>query len=240
MDDNLFIVGNGEILNVFSSFVIISFGLYGLYNVCYRLVREDYLLSETIKSRSKILYTLLTFVGFSSLFFHSRQIQQIQQIEQIEQIEQSLFANWIDIIFISIILVYLQFILSNKKKNQNSFSNKLKYIFLMFVHFISSVYIPQIHLILLFGSGFVVYKLIKYKIDVETNFIQSSNSNHLINTFWWVKKYFVATLIFWIIDYFWWVFANPYNIHWILHILKGLVLYKIIDVVRYIDNQLPI
>jgi len=215
-EHDLFIYGLGEIWNVLSSFVMVGFGLYGLYNSVHGFVREDNLLSEPIKTKLKILYTLLSFIGLGSVFFHAH---------------LSPFAHWVDIIFISMILVYSQFILSNI--NTNIFLNKLKYIGLMLTHLATSIYIPQIHIFLLFGTGFVVKKSIEYKIDIETNFLQSSNSNHLINTYWWIKKYFLLALIFWLFDYFGCVFINPYHVHWIFHILIGLVSYKIIDLIKY-------
>ena len=216
-ESDLFIGGIGEIWNVLSSFVMVGFGLYGLYGVNYKFVRDN-MLSESTKTRLNILYTLLTLVGLGSVFFHAH---------------LSPFAHWIDIIFISMILVYSQFILSYT--NTNIFLNKLKYMALLLVHLATSLYIPQIHIFLLFGSGFWVKKLIEYKIYVETNFVQSTNSNHIINTYWWIKKYFFITLMLWIIDYFGCVFITPYHVHWIFHILIGLVSYKIIDLVRYLE-----
>jgi hypothetical protein len=215
-EPDLFICGVGEFWNVLSSFVIFGFGLCGLYNVNYRFVREDNLIIEPIKTRLNVLYTLLGLIGLGSVFFHAH---------------LSLFAHWIDIIFISMILVYSQHILSNP----NKFLNKLKYLGLMLGHLASSLYIPQMHIFLLFGTGFSIKKTIEHKIDIQTNLIQYYNSNNIINTYWWIKKYFVLALVFWIIDYFGCRFISPLHVHWIFHILIGLVSYKIIYLMRYLN-----
>lgn len=99
------------------------------------------------KINLNILYFLLILVGFGSVYFHYK---------------LSPFAHWIDIIFISIILLYSQYLLSFNF-NCDVFTHKIKYFGLFLGHFITSIYIPHIHIFLLFGSGFVVKKLIEQK-----------------------------------------------------------------------------
>jgi len=243
---DLYIYGIGEIWNVLSSFVIVFFGLYGLYNINYNYIHKDnisinlikskpnivhsqYIISykyikkenqvmNLIKIKSNILYLLLTLIGFGSVYFHY---------------ELSPFAHWIDIIFISMILVYTQYILS-LNFNSNVFMHKFKYIILMFGHFITSIYIPHIHIFLLFATGFIVKKLLEYKIDKSIYLIKTFNYNELIKKYWWIKKYFNIALVFWIIDFFGCSFITPYHVHWIFHIFIGLMAYKIIDLLKYI------
>ena len=105
----------------------------------------------------------------------------------------------------------------------------------MLGHFTTSIYIPQIHIFLLFASGFAIKNLIEHKIDIEVNLVNSSISNNLVQTYWWIKKYFMIALLFWIIDYFGCSFINPYHTHWIFHIFIGLVSYKIIGILKYLD-----
>lgn len=133
-EPDLFIYGLGEIWNVLSSFVMVGLGLYGLYNVNFRFVREDNLLAKPTKTRLNVLYTLLTFVGLGSVFFHAY---------------LSPFAHWIDIILISMILVYSQFILSNIK--QNDFFNKLKYMGLMLTHLATSLYTTNSYIFIIWN-----------------------------------------------------------------------------------------
>jgi hypothetical protein len=203
--------------------------LYGLYNINYRYKINDddddenintYMNTNNIyniKIESNILYSLLTLIGIGSVYFHY---------------ELSPFAHWVDIIFISMILVYSQYILC-LNSNTNIFLHMIKYIGLMSGHFITSIYIPQIHIFLLFATGFAVKNSIEYKIDKLVIFTESLNQNKLISRYWWIKKYFIIAIVFWIIDYFFCSFITPYHIHWIFHIFIGLVAYKIIDLIRY-------
>ena len=231
MDENFFILSKsavnfcepdsfafgyvGEPWNVLSSIVIVFFGLYGLYNVNYKFVRPDNQLAESEKFQSNILYGLLTCIGFGSVFFHSH---------------LSPFAHWVDIIFISIMLVYSQYILSHDKHN---IYNQIKYIGWMLIHVASSFYVPQIHIFLLFGTGFGIKNSIERKIDL--NYLtQNASNDKLISEYWWIKKYFFLGLLFWIIDYFGCGFITPYHVHWIFHIFIGLVSYKIISLIKYL------
>lgn len=205
----------GEPWNVLSSIIIIFFGVYGLYNINYKFVRQNNQLRKSQKIQSNILYGLLICIGFGSVFFHSH---------------LSPFSHWVDIIFISIMLVYSQYILSPKKYKA---INKLKYIIWILIHFVSSIYIPQIHIFLLFGNGFGIKNLIEHKIDL--NYLtQYTYNDKLVYEYWWIKKYFFLGLLFWVIDYFGCGFINPYHVHWIFHIFIGLVSYKIIGLTKYL------
>ena len=205
----------GEPWNVLSSIIMIFFGLYGLYNINYRFVRQYNQLVESQKIQSNILYGLLACIGTGSVFFHYH---------------LSPFAHWVDIIFISIMLVYSQYILSPERYNT---INKLKYLGLMIIHLISSIYIPQVHIFLLFGTGFGIKNSIEHKINL--NYLtQNTPGNKLYYEYWWIKKYFFIALLFWVIDYFCCRFITPYHVHWIFHIFIGLVSYKIIGLIKYL------
>lgn len=205
----------GEPWNVLSSIIMIFFGFYGLYNVNYRFVRPDNQLVKSQKTQSNILYGLLACIGGGSVFFHSH---------------LSPFAHWVDIIFISIMLVYSQYILSPERYET---INKLKYAVWMLIHLASSIYIPQIHIFLLFGTGFGIKNLIEHKI--ELNYLtQNISGDKLYFEYWWIKKYFAIALLFWVIDYFGCRFITPYHVHWIFHIFIGLVSYKIIGLTKYL------
>lgn len=204
----------GEPWNVLSSIIMIFFGLYGLYNVNYKFISPDnQLLSQKIQSN--ILYSLLACIGGGSVFFHSH---------------LSPFAHWVDIIFISIMLVYSQYILSPEKYK---IINKLKFGIWMLIHLVSSIYIPQIHIFLLFGTGFGIKNSIEHKIDM--NYLtQNTSKDKLVFEYWWIKIYFFIALLFWAIDYFGCRFITPYHVHWIFHIFIGLVSYKIIELTKYL------
>ena len=231
MDDNFFISSKsavnfcepdfyllgcvGEPWNVISSLIIVFFGLYGLYNVNYRFLRPDNKLVGNEKIHSNILYSLLTCIGFGSMFFHSY---------------LSPFAHWVDIIFISIMLVYSQYILSHERHKT---INQLKYMCWMLIHLISSIYIPKIHIFLLFGTGFRIKNSIEHKIKL--NYLSQSTMNDTLQSdYWWIKKYFFTALLFWVIDYFGCRIISPYHVHWIFHIFIGLVSYKIIGLIKYL------
>lgn len=218
-EPDLFIYGLGEIWNVLSSLVIVFFGLYGLVNV----IRNNKFNSNINmnnynknKLNSIILYLLLTFVGFGSVYFHAK---------------LSPFAHWVDIIFISMILLYSQYILIT-----NNNINKFTHLVLLCLHFVISIYYPQLHLFLLFGTGFSVKNLIEYKINILNNQLNNPINHELIQKYNWTKKYFIISLILWIIDYFGCEIILPYNlhVHWIFHIFIGLVAYKIIGLVKYL------
>lgn len=228
----------GEPWNVLSSIVIVFFGLYGLYNVNYRFVRPDNQLVGSHKLQSNILYSLLACIGIGSVFFHSH---------------LSPFAHWVDIIFISIMLVYSQYILSPKRYN---LVNKLKFVLWMLTHLVSSIFIPQIHIFLLFGTGFCVQNLIEDKIwlnylpqhiinqRMSTDLTYTNASflirhdvppdNKVVNEYILITKYFSIALLFWLIDYFLCGIITPYHVHWIFHIFIGFVSYKIIGLIKYL------
>lgn len=218
-ESDIHLFGFGELWNVLSSFVIVGFGLYGLYFINYKLSCNDNPSIKNKKIQSNILYGLLSLIGFGSVFFH---------------LYQSPFAHWVDIIFISMILVYSQYILttpnaqtSNNISKINKFSSELKYIGAMCLHLLSSLFIPQIHIFLLFGTGFKIKKLIEDKIKSNyTNIV--SLKNGLVDEYIWIKRYFFIALVLWIIDYFACGIITPYHTHWIFHIFIGLVSYKII------------
>ena len=209
-----YIYGIGEPWNVLSSLIIVFFGLYGLYNTNYRFNRLDNELVSFNKTQLNILYGLLSCIGLGSMFFHAK---------------LSPFAHWVDIIFISMMLVYSQYILSEQK---NLLINKLKYIGLLTIHFITSINIPHIHIFLLFGTGFIIKKSIENKI--KFNYLTESQLNDkLQKKYQLIKKYFFIGLLFWIIDYLGCIFIYPYHVHWIFHILIGYVSYKIINLTKY-------
>lgn len=225
----------GEPWNVLSSIIMVFFGLYGLYNVNYKFVSSDDQLVKSQKFQSNVLYSLLACIGIGSVFFHSH---------------LSPFAHWVDIIFISIILVYSQYILSPERHN---LVNKLKFVLWMLTHLISSIFIPQIHIFLLFGTGFTIKNLIEDKIRLNylpkstinqrmTTYLDSSYwirhnvspDNNVVNEYLLIRKYFSAALLFWVIDYFCCRLITPYHVHWIFHIFIGLVSYKIIGLIKYL------
>jgi hypothetical protein len=231
MDGNFFTIGKsavnfceydsyafgyiGEPWNVLTSMLMVFFGLYGLYNINYKFISQKNKLLESHKTQSNILYVLLSCIGLGSMFFHSY---------------LSPFAHWVDIIFISIILLYSQYILSSDK---DKLINKLKYFGLMIIHFGTSIFIPQIHIFLLFGTGFIIKKLIDNKIKLN-NLTNTNLDSKLEQKYWWIKKYFFIGLLLWIIDYFGCEFITPYHVHWIFHIFIGLVSYKIIGLIKYL------
>lgn len=232
MDKNFFIVGKsyvnfceydsywigiGEPVNVLSSFAIVFFGLYGLYNINYKSIKSvNKLITTEKKLQLNILYSLLAFIGFGSVFFHY---------------ELSQFAHWVDIICISIILIYSHYVLSSQK---HKLTNKLKYFLLLIIHLVTSIYIPQIHIFFLFGTGFAIKNKIEDKIELY-NLTQFHIDSNLKNQYILIKKIFILSLVFWILDYFGCWFISPYHVHWIFHILIGLVSYKIINFVKDLD-----
>jgi hypothetical protein len=232
MDKNFFIVGKsyvnfceydsywigiGEPVNVLTSFAIVFFGLYGLYNINYKSIKSvNKLITIEKKLQLNILYSLLAFIGFGSVFFHY---------------ELSQFAHWVDIICISLILIYSHYVLSSQK---HKLTNKLKYFLLLIIHLVTSIYIPQIHIFFLFGTGFAIKNKIEDKIELY-NLTQFHIYSNLKNQYILIKKIFILSLVFWILDYFGCWFISPYHVHWIFHILIGLVSYKIINFVKDLD-----
>lgn len=218
-EPDFYILGIGEMWNVLSSFIMVFLGLYGIHIINFRPPIQDNLkYFGKKKINQNILYSLLVFVGMGSVYFHS---------------ELSPFAHWVDIIFISMILLYSQYILS-WNLGSNIFHHTAKYFGLFLGHFLTSIYIPQIHIFLLFGTGFVVKNLIEYKIDKAIYLYESTDPDKLIKKYNLIKKCFTLALIFWIIDYFGCGFISPYHVHWIFHILIGYVAYKIIGLKKYL------
>jgi hypothetical protein len=189
---------NGEMWNVISSIIMSLFGLYG---ICI-----------SHKKNSIILNTLLCLIGLGSAFFHY---------------ELSPFAHWIDIIFISIILIYSLYCIDHSTKNKNIFYS------LVFVgHLFTSLYIPQIHIFIQFITGFILQNRIEYVLSI--NSIGHNNYDKLLQSYSITKKIFIGALIFWLIDYAGCKFITPYHTHWIFHILIGLVSYRVIKLVNYV------
>ena len=195
---------NGELWNVVSSLIMSLFGLYGML--------------MSYKTISKKLNLLLCLIGLGSAYFHY---------------ELSLFAHWIDIILISMILIYSLYCI-DKSPNKNIF-----YSLLFFGHLLTSLYIPQIHIFIQFITGFVLQNRIEYLLSVNsiTNDYDYANNintnNNLFQSYLTTKKIFIGALIFWIIDYAGCNFILPYHTHWIFHILIGLVSYRIIKLINY-------
>lgn len=220
-----YILGMGEPYNVLSSLIILFFGLAGLYDINCKYNNQNNILTKNILTKniltnnknkcSNILYVLLCCIGLGSMYFHY---------------ELSKFAHWVDIIFISIMLVYSQYILLSKK---NQLVKKMNYIYIMLVHIITSLYTPYFHVFLLFGTGFAIKKSIDNKIELY-NLIKIYPNNILQQKYSMIKKYFCLGIILWIIDFFGCWFISPYHVHWLFHILIGLVSYKIIGLVKYL------
>jgi hypothetical protein len=185
---------NGELWNVISSLIMSLFGLYGVF--------------ISYKSQSKKLNLLLCLIGLGSAFFHY---------------ELSPFAHWIDIILISMILIYSLYCI-DKSSNKNIF-----YSLVFLGHLLTSLYIPQIHIFIQFLTGFVLQNRIEYLLSIN-----SISDDKLMKSYSKTKKIFIGALIFWLIDYTGCNFISPYHTHWIFHILIGLVSYRIIKLVNYV------
>ena len=99
---------------------------------------------------------------------------------------------------------------------------------------VTSIYIPQIHIFFLFGTGFSIKNRIENKIELYN--LKSSDMDYkLSNKYIMIKKLFILALGFWIMDYFGCSFISPYHIHWIFHILIGFVSYHIINFIKDLD-----
>lgn len=174
---------NGELWNVITSIIMSLFGLYGVYISCKN--------SMTNKTKSITLNILLCLIGLGSAYFH---------------FELSLFAHWIDIILISIILIYSLYCI-DQTNNKNIF-----YSLIFLCHLITSLYIPQIHIFIQFITGFIVQNKIQYILSINT---LCQNDSLLQRDYLLTKKIFGLSLLFWIIDYFGCILINPYHTHWI-------------------------
>lgn len=204
-ENDTYLMGIAEPWNVVSSLIIVFLGLYGYYINKFNNLKN--------KIQLNILYILLTFVGLSSMFFHSY---------------LSPYSHWVDIILISIILIYSQFVLSNK----NKLITKIKYLIMFMLHLYTSIILPQAHLFLLFSTGFLIKNTIENKINLNYQNELRLNKK-IILEYLLIKKYFFIGLFFWIIDFFLCKFIKPYHVHWIFHIFIGLVSYKIISLLKY-------
>lgn len=222
-----------EYFNTWSSLSISLFGLLGIYKILYSYelvdifkkhqditIKKHYI--EESKSNRYILNSILVLVGFGSFYFHS---------------ELSVFSHWIDIIFISLILIlsdkYLDIVLN--------YENKKKYIYYLIglLHLITSIYVPSIHIFIQFATGYYLVKKIDRLIKVlEDESKKNYDINHItrkiIKQYFNIKIIFVISVILWIIDYFGCVYINPYHIHWIFHIGIGWISYSIIDLSKYL------
>lgn len=172
---------NGELWNVITSIIMSLFGLYGVYISCKN--------SMTNKTKSITLNILLCLIGLGSAYFH---------------FELSLFAHWIDIILISIILIYSLYCI-DQTNNKNIF-----YSLIFLCHLITSLYIPQIHIFIQFITGFIVQNKIQYILSINT---LCQNDSLLQRDYLLTKKIFGLSLLFWIIDYFGCILINPYHTH---------------------------
>jgi hypothetical protein len=220
-----------EMWNTCSSLMISLFGLYGMCKIAYTdelaeifKKHQDISLKKEYIQESKlnryILNFVLILVGFGSFYFHS---------------ELSEFAHWVDILFISMILI-----LSDKYLD-NINLNKKRYIYYLFgvVHLITSILIPSIHIFLQYFTGFyIVTKINKLIKKLETKSQENydvaqiciSVKKKYSNT----KNVFYFSLIVWLIDYFLCFLIKPYHLHWIFHIGIGWVAYSIIDLSKYL------
>lgn len=202
-----------------SSFIISLCGLYGLCELWINF-RFTNTYSRNYIYHAKLLYLILFFVGIGSMYFHS---------------ELTEFAHWIDIVIISMILVFSLYCLSD---NYNSLKIKFQYLLLFMVHLCFSLYIPSIHIFIQFITGFLIQYRITKKIS-SLNMNTNTNNYLLVKTkFDNIKYLFYASLICWIIDYFGCDFIksfhSDFHTHWIFHILIGVVSYKIIDTFKYL------
>jgi len=208
-EDDLFFYGIGEFYNTISSFIISIFGIYGLYKLSLLDNNKYY----KYKYIARILYIMLILIGLSSVYFHSR---------------LSIYSHWIDIILISLILVFSQYSLKN---NFKEIKIKIKYFIFFIFHLILSIKIPSIHIFILFITGFHIQNEIKNKF-IQLEFKNNCNNKILINKYNNVKIIFMFCILFWIIDYLGCNFIKPYHTHWIFHILIGLTSYKIINLFK--------
>lgn len=220
-----------ETLNTWSSLVISLFGIIGIIKLYYfndynNLFKKysDLTLKHKLVLRSvriiNILYNILILIGFGSLIFHGQMSQ---------------FAHWIDIAFISLILILSDYYLDNLIENRIVL---IHYIIGLF-HLTTSIIMPSIHIFIQFATGFMIVKKINYHIkklkdhgsdnyDIEQIYFKIQNQYYKI------KLVFYLSLIFWIIDYFGCRYINPLHTHWIFHIGIGWVGYSAIDLSKYL------
>lgn len=216
-----------EKFNVWSSLVISLFGILGIiklfyYNELTDLLKKhsNILLKPKFSIRSfnfrLLLNIVLFFIGIGSFLFHSKNSQ---------------FYHWIDIFFISLILILSEYQLDNMFRNKIV----LPYYFIGFIHLITSLMIPSMHIFIQFGTGFMIIKKINY------HMIKFKNNNDIVQIYKKIEyKYnktkiiFYFSLLCWIIDYFGCKFIQPLHTHWIFHIGIGWMSYLIIDLTKYL------
>lgn len=222
-----------EYFNSWSSLAISLFGFLGIFKILYSdelvdifkkhqdiTIKKQYLLES--KSNRYMLNSILVLVGLGSFYFHS---------------ELSEFSHWVDISFISLILILSDRYLDNIL----NYDRKKKYIYYLVgsIHLITSICIPSIHIFIQYATGYYLVK----KIDRLINVLEDeSKKNYDINliTIRVKKKYqnikilFLISVILWLIDYFGCIYINPFHVHWIFHIGIGWVSYGIIDLSKYL------
>lgn len=215
--DNIFI----EKINTITS---LAFVFYGLYGLCEIGLKNDIIHHYANINNKKIcrqhlviLYLLLIGVGLGSTYFHS---------------SLSEWSHWIDIIFISMILLtssyYLNMLLDNN-------INIYKYVLWICIYIASSLLIPSIHIFLLFINGFYIWRKIDNCLKIfKNNYKLISVYNKLIKSYTQIKQYFLLGLLFWILDYFGCYYIKPLHTHWIFHLLLAFVAYKAISISEYL------
>lgn len=220
-----------EKFNTWSSLVISLMGLIGILKILYsdELVNvfkkhSDISLKPELIVESKryryILNLILIIIGLGSMYFHS---------------ENSQFSHWVDIIFISIILIMSDYYLDNMFKRKVILLNWI----LGSIHLITSLYIPSIHIFMQFATGFmIVRKINNYvkKLKDKGNDIYDIQeiSKKLEKKYFKIKLVFYLSLILWIIDFFGCSYIYPFHTHWLFHIGIGWVGYEIIDLSKYL------
>ena len=173
-ESDFFYKNIGEPFNVISSLAISLFGFYGLYKLS--KINDNRLL--TYKYLAKILYTILIFIGFGSMYFH---------------LELSEFSHWVDIILISLILIFSNYCL---ELNYNNILIKIKYLIIFFIHLFSSLKTPSMHIFLQFITGFYIQNQIENKIIMLINTIPNNIYLQIMNDYYKIKYYFMLGLFF--------------------------------------------
>lgn len=222
-----------ETFNTWSSLAISILGIFGIYKILYSDEMIDILKKhqdinienryiEESKSNRYMLNFVLILIGLGSYYFHA---------------ELSEFAHWTDIICISWILIlsdkYLDNILNYGKKI------KYSYLFITFIHILSSLYIPSIHIFFQYATGYYlvtkINKLVKLlEIKGEKNYDINQIVISVKKKYLKIKIIFFLSVVIWIIDYFMCKYIHPYHIHWIFHIGIGFVGYSTIDLSKYL------
>lgn len=218
-EPDLYYMNLGEFYNTITSFFILLAGIYGIYKLTKidkNYLKKNLYINEITDSTLKIyknhsfnLYSLLCFVGIGSIYFHSK---------------LSEFSHWVDIIFISLILLLSDYYL-NKIDNK---LDKSYYIMLLIVHILSSIFAPSIHIFFLFITGINIKKKLNENLNRLENSIESSSFNKIEKKFNNISKLFLLSKLLWIIDYLGCEYINGYHLHWIFHILIAIISYKII------------